>query len=125
MVACFRSMAAEDNQHLKLMRSTTAFIILFIAFLIPSLHAQDTLPHAANHTDAGGLKQGLWLKTDGTGKPVYRGTFRNNLPEGEFVYFDTTGKVKARTTFTENGTRAYTITYDRSGRMAEIGRAHV
>lgn len=116
MVACFRSMAAEDNQHLKLMRSTTAVIIIFIALLIPSLHAQDTLPPASNHTDARGLKQGLWLKTDGAGKPVYRGTFMNNLPDGEFIYYDTTGKVKARTTFTEKGTRAYTITYNRYGK---------
>lgn len=100
------------------MKSAVIYLFIVFSFFTSALQAQDTLRQAPNLTDARGLKQGLWLKTDALGRPVYQGTFKDNRPEGEFVYYDSTGKIKARTVFTEKGNRAHSITYYRNGKKA-------
>lgn len=43
---------------------------------------------AANTTDAKGLKQGYWVKLNPeTGRPAYKGTFKDNKPVGLFRYY--------------------------------------
>lgn len=43
---------------------------------------------AENKTDAKGLKQGYWVKLNPeTGRPAYKGTFKDNKPVGLFKYY--------------------------------------
>ncbi|MDP2388552.1 MAG: toxin-antitoxin system YwqK family antitoxin [Bacteroidota bacterium] len=43
---------------------------------------------ATNTTDANGLKQGYWVKLNPeTGRPAYKGTFKDGKPDGLFKYY--------------------------------------
>lgn len=91
-------------------------IFILTAFTIGSVaSAQD----AQNSTDSKGLKQGAWDKKDPLGRLVYKGTFKDNLPEGEFTYYDTTGKVKAITRFSDQGSKAFAILYEKGRKVSE------
>ncbi len=72
-----------------------------------------------NKTDPQGNKQGIWEKKDKVGRLVYKGSFKDNLPEGTFTYYDTTGKVKAITEFSQNGSNAYTKMFDKGFKESE------
>jgi len=64
---------------------------------------------AQNKTDAQGLKQGYWEKTDPkTGKIIYKGTFKDNKPQGLFTYYyEGTDSVRSKSDFRQDGKIAY------------------
>ncbi|MCD6069334.1 MAG: hypothetical protein K0S33_4160 [Bacteroidetes bacterium] len=79
---------------------------------------------AANKTDEKGLKQGYWVKLNpATGKPAYKGTFKDNKPVGTFKYYyaemDTIHSVMV---FTSKPGVAYATLYFMTGKMQAKGK---
>lgn len=96
-------------------RRLLPFLLLAMILNISLTSAQNSM----NVTDAKGLKQGHWEKKDATGRLLYKGSFKDNIPDGEFTYYDSTGKVKAVTKFTEQGSKAYAILYEKGKKISE------
>lgn len=57
---------------------------------------------AQNTTDAKGMKQGKWTKSQ-NGKKVYEGQFVDDVPVGAFLYFYPNGHLKIKTVFADKG----------------------
>ncbi len=67
-------------------------IIIFLFIMAPLFTcAQEKI----NHTDASGLRQGLWQKKYPNGRLMYKGEFRNDKPVGEWKRWHETGRLKA------------------------------
>ncbi|MFV0266127.1 MAG: toxin-antitoxin system YwqK family antitoxin [Draconibacterium sp.] len=63
-----------------------------------------------NQTDANGLRQGLWKKTQPNGRPVYEGPFKDGKPVGEWKRYHPGGQVKALIEY--RGDTAHTQLFD-------------
>ncbi|MFV0590554.1 MAG: toxin-antitoxin system YwqK family antitoxin [Draconibacterium sp.] len=63
-----------------------------------------------NQTDANGLRQGLWKKTQANGRPVYEGSFNDGKPVGEWKRYHPGGQLKALIEY--RGDTAHTQLFD-------------
>lgn len=96
------------------MKPFLLFCVIFITSV--ALFGQDTI----NNVDAGGKKQGYWIKKDQEGKKIYEGQFIHDIPYGTFKYFYTEGELKAISLLSDGGKRSWTTTYFKNGKkMAE------
>lgn len=74
-------------------------------------------------TDANGKKQGYWKKKDeNTGKLIYEGEFKDNLPIGKFKYYYPHDTVKAIMYFKLGGKIAYSTLFHPNGKKMGIGK---
>ncbi|MFP4472022.1 MAG: toxin-antitoxin system YwqK family antitoxin, partial [Bacteroidales bacterium] len=96
----------------------TIIFMLAVVFLPMQAQISDT---AINRTDAQGLKQGLWKKTDDQGNIIYEGRFRDDVPYGTFTYYYPDGIVKAVSQISDEGRRAFIKTYRESGQLMAEG----
>lgn len=75
-----------------------------------------------NHTDATGLKQGLWKKNYPDGKPRYEGNFVNDIAVGTFkYYYPVTSELSTESEFYDNGKKTRTKIYYKSGGLKAEG----
>lgn len=97
---------------MNLLKSLSLVGLLFLISL-SSLSAQ-------NVTDAKGKKQGAWRKLDASGKVVYEGRFKDNIPQGVFTYYYDDGKVRSELTHSPDGKSAASVSFHPNGKkMAE------
>jgi antitoxin component YwqK of YwqJK toxin-antitoxin module len=96
-------------------------IISFLLFLFISLLASAQADQGINMTDKNGMKQGHWIKKDGT-TLVYEGYFRDNHPVGEFKRFYEDNSVKSLLIYNNNGNEAEAIIYHPNGFIASKGK---
>ncbi|MCX6283274.1 MAG: toxin-antitoxin system YwqK family antitoxin [Bacteroidetes bacterium] len=75
-----------------------------------------------NFTDASGLRQGAWVKSDKEGHKIYEGQFKNSVPYGEFRYYYPGGKIKTVSEFEEEGKTVKTVSYSENGRKIAEGK---
>lgn len=77
-----------------------------------------------NQTDAKGLKQGYWEKTDDNKKVVYKGTFKDDKPQGLFYYYyKNSDSLHTKTEFKQNGQIAYvTMHHLKTGKIQAKGK---
>ena len=96
------------------------YIFLFLLISSLSFNAQT----AANKTDDKGLKQGYWLKLNPTtGKPAYKGTFKDNKPVGVFkYYYSEIDTIKTIMEFKNNGTVGYATVFYMTGKKQAQGK---
>ena len=73
-----------------------------------------------NKSDAQGRKQGPWKKYE-SGKLVYEGQFKDNVPYGTFHYYHANGKLKSTTDFIQGVHKVKTIIYHENGHKASEG----
>jgi antitoxin component YwqK of YwqJK toxin-antitoxin module len=95
------------------------FQLLFLLVIANELTAQSN--DQINFTDAKGLKQGFWRKTNELGQLKYEGNFKDGKPTGHFVYYFSGGQKKADTDYSNNGTLARTILYHEIGGTKATG----
>jgi len=91
-------------------------LLLFLNFSVLSF-GQDTL----NLTDVRGLKQGLWKKTDTSGRKIYIGQFKDGIPYGYFYYYYPDGKMKTESRISAGGKKARTVSYYTNGKKMAAG----
>ncbi len=96
-------------------------IISFLLFLFIPLLASAQADQGINMTDKNGMKQGHWIKKDGT-TLVYEGYFRDNHPVGEFKRFYEDNSVKSLLIYNNNGNEAEAIIYHPNGFIASKGK---
>ncbi len=84
------------------------FLLLFGKGLGMRVSAQ-----TKNQTDAKGLKQGYWEKTDAdTKRLIYKGAFKDNKPQGVFYYYyKGTDSLRSKSDFRQDGKVAYVTMY--------------
>jgi len=94
------------------------FFLLIVSFL--SISAQT----AINKTDDKGLKQGYWVKLNPTtGKPAYKGTFKDDKPVGVFkYYYSEIDTMKTVMEFKNNGTVGYATVFYMTGKKQAQGK---
>lgn len=94
------------------------FLFLFIGAL--NINAQT----APNKTDEKGLKQGYWIKMNPTtGKPAYKGTFKDDKPVGVFkYYYSEIDTIKTIMDFRNNGTVGYATIFYMTGKKQAQGK---
>lgn len=94
------------------------FFLLFLSFL--SSNSQT----AANKTDDKGLKQGYWVKLNpSTGRPAYKGTFKDDKPVGVFrYYYSEIDTVKTIMEFRKNGSVGYATVFYMTGKKQAQGK---
>ncbi len=91
------------------------FIIFFVVFSI--------LSYAQTQTDANGKKQGYWKKKDEkTGKLIYEGLFKDNVPQGIFKYYYPHDSIKAIMNFKQDGKIAYSTMFHLNGKKMAYGK---
>jgi antitoxin component YwqK of YwqJK toxin-antitoxin module len=95
------------------------FLFLFQLIIANVLRAQSN--DQINFTDAKGLKQGFWRKTNELGQLKYEGNFKDGKPTGHFTYYFSGGQKKADTDYSKNGTLARTILYHEIGGIKATG----
>lgn len=89
-----------------------------LAFFILS-----TLLCSAQTTDGAGKKQGYWKKKDEkTGKLIYEGEFKDDVPVGKFKYYYPNDSVRAVMYFRSSGKSAYAKLFHMGGRRMAEGR---
>ncbi|MBK6835718.1 MAG: hypothetical protein IPG89_16145 [Bacteroidetes bacterium] len=93
----------------------------FLLFIIVSISQAQT---AANKTDDKGLKQGYWVKLNPkTGKPFYKGTFKDDKPVGVFkYYYEEIDTIKTIMEFKNNGTVGYATMFYMTGAKQAKGK---
>lgn len=96
------------------------YIFLFLLISSLSFNAQT----AANKTDDKGLKQGYWVKLNPTtGKPAYKGTFKDDKPFGVFkYYYSEIDTMKTIMEFKNNGTVGYATVFYMTGKKQAQGK---
>ncbi len=94
------------------------FFYVILLFLVKFTQAQ---PANINFTDAKGLKQGPWKKTNEIGQVLYEGAFVNGKPNGNFKYYYLGGQKKAESFYFENGTKVRTILFYETGEVKAKG----
>lgn len=97
---------------------------LSIFFLLFILALNITAQTAPNKTDEKGLKQGYWVKLNpATGKPAYKGTFKDDKPVGVFkYYYSEIDTVKTIMDFRKNGTVGYATIFYMTGKKQAQGK---
>lgn len=77
-----------------------------------------------NKTDDKGLKQGYWVKLNPTtGKPAYKGTFKDDKPVGVFkYYYSEIDTMKTVMEFKNNGTVGYATVFYMTGKKQAQGK---
>ena len=75
----------------------------------------------ANHTDAKGRRQGLWMDFYPNGQKRYEGQFKDGRCTGEFKYYDEQGRLKATNLFDRTGEKALNKTYAENGTLIATG----
>ena len=98
------------------MKPALLFCLIFFTSL--AIFGQDTI----NKTDAGGKKQGFWIKKDKDGKKIYEGQFNNDIPYGTFKYYYPDGALKAVSVLSDNGRCSRTTTFFKNGRKMAEGK---
>jgi antitoxin component YwqK of YwqJK toxin-antitoxin module len=94
-----------------------ALILILTTLLLPIvLFAQDNI----NVVDKNGKKQGPWKKYE-SGKLVYEGQFKDDVPYGTFKYYHTNGKLKSETEFVQGVHKVRTVMYHENGHKASEG----
>lgn len=95
-------------------------ILFFLILSVLSLTAQKSF----NITDAKGLKQGPWIKTDlKTNKIVYKGQFKDNKPIGIFkYYFEEIDTIKSILDFRKDGKSAYAQIFHLNNKIKAKGK---
>lgn len=82
-----------------------------------------TLLGGAQTTDAAGKKQGYWKKKDEkTGKLIYEGEFKDDVPVGKFKYYYPNDSVRAIMHFRNGGKSAYAKLFHMGGRRMAEGK---
>lgn len=95
------------------MRISVFFILIGLG--ITSLKAQTV--------DAAGKKQGYWKKKDEkTGKLIYEGEFKDNLPVGTFKYYYPHDTLQAIMKFSQGGKVAYAQLFHPNGKRMGTGK---
>lgn len=75
-----------------------------------------------NKVDDNGRKQGLWSKTDKSGKKIYEGSFKDDYEIGVFNYYFEDGKtIKAKTEYSDKGRFANTKLFNKEGIVISDG----
>lgn len=75
-----------------------------------------------NMTDAGGKKQGPWIKKYPDGKTMYEGTFRDDKPVGMFRRYTEEGKLLSELNYSEGRDEAFAVFYYSDGERAAEGK---
>lgn len=75
-----------------------------------------------NRTDSNGRKQGHWIKNYPSGKVMYDGYFRSDIPEGEFKRYYEDGELKSIMLFSQNGTIVAASLFFENGFIASRGK---
>lgn len=91
--------------------------IVFVWSFQAAAQHSDTL----NHTDAQGRRQGVWQKSDASGRLIYHGQFVDDVPVGEFIYYDDAARIKVRQLMSDSGTRATTTSFHPGGVVQSEG----
>ncbi len=94
---------------------------LIMLFLLLPLNFLAFGQEGINFTDASGLRQGVWSKSDKDGHKIYDGQFKNGIPYGEFRYYYADGKLKTVSEFTGDGKTVRTVSYSENGRKIAEG----
>ena len=94
------------------------FTFLTCAFLVMAA----TVFSQTNVVDKAGKKQGYWKRLDAMNKPVYEGTFKDDIPTGEFNYYYETGQVKVISVFSNMGKVTRTKMYYENGKKKAEGK---
>lgn len=102
----------ETFRHYILMRHAILLLFMTCSLLMT---AQPT-------TDAQGRKQGYWKKTDGKGKLVYEGLFKDDKPVGRFKYYYPFDSVRAIMDFQPDGKTAYARLFHPNGKRMGEGK---
>lgn len=77
----------------------------------------------AQTVDDKGRKQGHWVKKDEkTGKVIYEGDFRDDMPVGKFRYFYPNDSVRAVMNFRNDGKTAYAHLFHMNGKAMAEGK---
>ena len=79
--------------------------LLILFLLLPFV-----LSAQVNHTDANGLRQGLWQKKQENGRLIYEGHFKDGKPVGEWKRYHPGGQLKALIEY--KGDTAFTQLFD-------------
>lgn len=94
-------------------------LFLIMLFVVRQVDAQaDTV---FNQTDASGQKQGYWKKNYANGNLMYKGFFKNNLPDGEMRRYYESGGIQAILTYSDNGQRVFAKLYYEDGELSAEG----
>lgn len=72
--------------------------ILLLLLILPLMAASQP---SMNHTDAAGLKQGVWQKKYPNGRLMYQGNYTNGKPSGEWKRWHDSGSLKAILLYSE------------------------
>lgn len=103
---------------IRFMKKFILFTIVFFLGVV-SFSQQDTL----NVTDSKGRKQGKWMKTyEGEKSILYKGQFKDDIPEGKFVFYYKDGSVKAVNQYQNKGKDSYAATYYPNGKVMSYGK---
>lgn len=105
----------------------TGFVRLLMLFISSALTLEITAQSSLsqiNQTDQQGRKQGKWEKRLDDGTLVYRGFFRNDIPEGEFTYYYNNGTVKAILRYEPDGLTSQSFFFFPNGRVQGQGTHH-
>lgn len=79
--------------------------------------------NAQTQTDASGKKQGYWKKKDEkSGKLIYEGLFKDNIPQGKFKYYYPFDSIKAIMDFKHDGKIAYSTMFHPNGKKMAYGK---
>ena len=97
---------------------------LIVTSLLLSLSIYSFAQAPENKTDAKGLKQGYWVKLNPeTGRPVYKGTFKDNKPTGIFkYYYPEVDTMRSIMDFRNDGKTGYSVLFYMTGIMQAKGK---
>jgi antitoxin component YwqK of YwqJK toxin-antitoxin module len=96
--------------------------VILALFLVCIIFSTGMAQESLNHTDAAGMKQGLWKKYQANGRPIYEGSFKDDRPSGEWKRYHENGALRALLQYKDNSDSVFARLYDTNGKPIAEGK---